>query len=63
MIFFAYLLKKSKKISQIKKNFIKYFRILEKTEKGFSCTVEKIEVNENLCFNFDHKKIYVLHVD
>ena len=37
--FFAHLLKKFQKISQIKKNFIKYFRILMKTEKGFSCTV------------------------
>ena len=36
--FYTHLLKKSKKISQIKKNFIKYFRILKKTEKGFSYT-------------------------
>ena len=37
--FFAHLLNKSKKISQIKKNAIEFFRILKKTERGFSCTV------------------------
>ena len=37
--FFPYLFKKSKEISQIKKNIFNYFRILKKTEKGFSCTV------------------------
>ena len=35
----ADLLKKSKKSSQIKKSFIKYFRILKKNERRFSCTV------------------------
>ena len=39
IIFLHTCLKKSKKISQIKKNFIEYFRILKKTEKGSSCTV------------------------
>ena len=60
--FFAHLLKKSKKISQIKKNFNKNFRILNKKKEG-SLALLIIKVNENLCFNFDHKEISFLHVD
>ena len=39
IIFLTHLLRKPKKMSQIKQNFIKYFRILKKTETEFSCAV------------------------
>ena len=53
--FFCTLIKKIKKISQIKNFFLKYFRILKKTEENF-LALSIIKENENLRFNFDHKK-------
>ena len=40
IIFFAYLLRKSKKFSNIKKNFFEDFHIKTKIVTRFSCTVK-----------------------